>query len=44
MKMPDHVRHGATRRDLIKSAAGVGLLATVGPIVTPRPAHAAKKP
>ena len=43
MKMPDHVRHGATRRDLIKSAAGVGLLATVGPIVTPRPAHAARK-
>ncbi|TAK47610.1 MAG: twin-arginine translocation signal domain-containing protein [Xanthobacteraceae bacterium] len=34
---------GATRRDLIKTAAGAGLVAVAGPLARPRPAHAAKK-
>jgi len=43
MKTPNSIRRGATRRDVIKTAAGAGVLATVGPVVAPRPAHAAKK-
>src|SRR5499427_1169738 len=43
METPSYIRRGATRRDVIKTAAGAGLLATVGPVAAPRPAHAAKK-
>lgn len=34
---------GTTRRDLIKTAAGAGLVAVAGPLARPQPAHAAKK-
>src|SRR5262245_39108003 len=43
MKTPNSIRRGATRREVIKTAAGSGALATVGPVVAPRPAHAVKK-
>ena len=43
METPIYRRRGATRRDVIKTAAGVGLLASAGPLVHARPAHAARK-
>ena len=43
METPIYRRRGATRRDVIKTAAGVGLLASAGPFVHARPAHAARK-
>ena len=43
METPIYRRRGATRRDVIKTAAGVGLLASVGSVFHARPAHAAKK-
>ncbi|HEY7301033.1 MAG TPA: extracellular solute-binding protein [Xanthobacteraceae bacterium] len=43
MKPAKPRRGGVSRRDLIKTAATIGAMAGLGPIVRPRPAHAAKK-
>ena len=37
------LRRGFSRRDVIKTAATVSLMASVGQVVQPRPAYAAKK-
>lgn len=37
------LRRGLSRRDVIKTAATVGLIAGIGPVVQTRPAYAAKK-
>ena len=36
------VRRGVTRRQVVKTAAAIGIAASVGPFVIPRPAKAAK--
>jgi multiple sugar transport system substrate-binding protein len=43
METPTPTRRGATRRDLIKTAASTCLIAGVGPVVGLRPAYAAKR-
>ena len=43
METSPHTRRGASRRDVIKTAAGTALFAGVAPLLRVRPAHAAGK-